>query len=314
MFWPVMGSALRGVNRAKTLCRQRNPLDILPLAPVHGTVAQGYSMRQRRPHPPHTQQPRRTPWRRKGPRPARDAEARPSGTDTAILYGWHTVKAALENPARRIRRLYATANAARRLAEDGVALALEPELVRPDAIARRLGPDAVHNGLLAEADPLPSLELEELEPAGIVLVLDQITDPHNVGAILRTAAAFAVNAVVTTARHSPEATGVLAKSASGALEEVPMVVVQNLARALTALRERGYFLVGLDSAGDTDLRETPLRAPLALVLGAEGKGLRQLTRASCDTLTRLDLPGRIKTLNVSNAAALALYLATERVR
>jgi 23S rRNA (guanosine2251-2'-O)-methyltransferase len=230
----------------------------------------------------------------------------------AILYGWHTVKAALENPARRIRHLYATANAARRLAEDEVALPVQPDVVRPDAIARRLGPDAVHNGLLAEADALPSPELEQIEPAGLVLVLDQITDPHNVGAILRTAAAFGVKAVVITARHSPDATGVLAKSASGALEYVPIVTVQNLARALATLRERGYHLVGLDSTGGRDLRETSLRAPLALVLGAEGKGLRQLTRASCDEVARLELPGRMKTLNVSNAAALALYVASER--
>src|SRR5438105_2089752 len=265
-----------------------------------------------RSHSPQTHEKRRTPWRRKDPRPAR-GEARDLGA-RAILYGWHTVKAALENPARRIRRLYATPNAARRLAEDGVALAVEPELVRPDAIARRLGPDAVHNGLLAEADPLPSPELEELDPVGIVLVLDQITDPHNVGAVLRAAAAFAVNAVVTTARHSPEATGVLAKSASGALEYVPIVIVQNLARALAALRERGYFLVGLDSAGDIDLNEAPLRPPLALVFGAEGKGLRQSTRASCDQLARLDFPGRIKTLNVSNAAALALHIVAKGSR
>ena len=189
-----------------------------------------------------------------------------------ILYGWHTVKAALENPARRIRRLYATENAARRLAEDGVALAVEPELVRPDAIARRLGPDAVHQGLLAEADPLPSPELEELEPAGIVLVLDQITDPHNVGAILRTAAAFAVDAVVTTARHSPEATGVLAKSASGALEYVPIVTVQNLARALAALRERGYLLVGLDSTGDARPRRGRAARAARARAGRRGQG------------------------------------------
>src|SRR5712671_5037313 len=236
----------------------------------------------------------------------------PLADGDVILYGWHTVKAALENPARRIRKLYATENAARRLAEDGITPAVEPEMVRPDAIAHRLGPDAVHNGLLAVADPLPSPELEEIEPAGIVLVLDQITDPHNVGAILRTAAGFAVDAVVTTARHSPEATGVLAKSASGALEYVPIVTVQNLARALATLRERGYFLVGLDSTGDADLGDAALRAPLALVLGAEGKGLRQLTRATCDQVARLDLPGRIKSLNVSNAAALALYVLTKR--
>ncbi len=271
-------------------------------------------MRQRRLHPAEAHRPRRPPWKRKeGPRPGRVDEPKRSDNGAAILYGWHTVKAALENPARRIRRLYATANAARRLAEDGVTPAVEPELVRPDAIARRLGPDAVHNGLLAEADPLPSPELEELDAAGTVLVLDQITDPHNVGAILRTAAAFGVRAVVTTWRHSPEATGVLAKAASGALEYVPIVTVQNLARALAALGERGYLLVGLDSTGTIDLREAALREPLALVLGAEGKGLRQLTRASCEVVARLDLPGRIKALNVSNAAALALYVAMERM-
>jgi 23S rRNA (guanosine2251-2'-O)-methyltransferase len=239
--------------------------------------------------------------------PARDRDA------PVLLYGWHTVKAAMDNPQRRIRRLLATENAARRLAEDGGKLPLEPELVRPNAIAALVGAEAVHNGLYAEADPLPSPGLDEIEPAGVALVLDQITDPHNVGAILRTAAAFAVSAVVTTARHSPEATGVLAKSASGALEYVPMVTVQNLARALAELKERGYLTVGLDSSGDTGLAEAALRAPLALVLGAEGKGLRQLTRATCDVVARLDLPGKIKSLNVSNATALALYVATTRL-
>jgi 23S rRNA (guanosine2251-2'-O)-methyltransferase len=144
-------------------------------------------------------------------------------------------------------------------------------------------------------------------------VLDQITDPHNVGAILRSAAAFAVTAIVLTARHSPEATGVLAKSASGALEYVPLVAVQNLARGLETLRNQGFLLVGLDSAGENNLADLPLWAPLALVLGAEGKGLRQLTRATCDHLARLDLPGRLTSLNVSNAAALSLYIATTRL-
>ena len=171
-----------------------------------------------------------------------------------ILYGWHSVTAALANPARRVRRLLATENALRRLGDEGIALSIEPELVRPDAIAARLTPDAVHQGLLLEADPLPSPEIEELDAdAGVVLVLDQITDPHNVGAILRTAAAFAVAAIVTTARHSPEATGVLAKSASGALEWVPIIAVQNLARGLAALKERGFLVVGLDSEGTDDL-------------------------------------------------------------
>jgi 23S rRNA (guanosine2251-2'-O)-methyltransferase len=227
-----------------------------------------------------------------------------------VLYGWHTVTAALTNPARRIRRLLATENALRRLAEEGIESPVEPELMRPDALAARLTPDAVHQGLILEADPLPSPAIEDLPASGTVLVLDQITDPHNVGAILRTAAAFAVCAAITTARHSPEATGVLAKSASGALEVVPIVLVQNLARALEALKERGFLTVGLDSAAEDDLAATALRLPLALVLGAEGRGLRQLTGRTCDRLARLALPGEIKSLNVSNAAALALYIAS----
>jgi 23S rRNA (guanosine2251-2'-O)-methyltransferase len=261
----------------------------------------------------------RKPWQKsdrnprpRGPRaPARPPRLSPEGP--AILYGWHTVKAALENPARRFLRLLATENAARRLADDGVALPVKPELVRPDLIDARVGPDAVHQGLLAEVDPLRAPTAEELAPEGIVLVLDQITDPHNVGAILRSAAAFAARAIVTTARHSPEATGVLAKAASGALELVPLVTVQNLARGMEALRGRGFLLVGLDSSAETDLADLPLRAPLALVLGAEGKGLRQLTRATCDALARIDLPGEIKSLNVSNAAALALYVASRKL-
>jgi 23S rRNA (guanosine2251-2'-O)-methyltransferase len=248
-----------------------------------------------------------------GPRPGRCDFGAQAADGAVLLYGWHTVRAALANPARRIRKLLATENALRRLTDEGVTLPLEPELVRPDALAARLTPDAVHQGLLAEADPLPSPALEDLAAAGVVVVLDQITDPHNVGAILRTAAAFSVGAIVTTARHSPEATGVLAKSASGALELVPIVAVQNLVRAITALRERGVLVVGLDSAGDHDLAALALRAPVALVLGAEGKGLRQSTRAACDRLARLDLPGAIKSLNVSNAAAVALYIATSAV-
>ena len=146
-----------------------------------------------------------------------------------------------------------------------------------------------------------------------MLVLDQITDPHNVGAILRSAAAFAVKAIVTTARHSPEATGVLAKSASGALELVPLVTVQNLARALNELNDQGFMTVGLDSQGSEDLGAMTLRQPLALVLGAEGKGLRQLTRETCSAVARLDMPGEIKSLNVSNAAVLALYIGASRL-
>src|SRR5581483_5974271 len=232
---------------------------------------------------------------------------------TVILYGWHTVTAALANPNRRIRRLLLTENAARRLAEEKIDTRVTPEIVRPQLIDQRLGPDAVHQGLFAEADPLASPGVDTLPEDGIVLVLDQITDPHNVGAIMRSAAAFAVRAIVTTARHSPEATGVLAKSASGALELVPLVTVQNLARALNEMNERGFLSVGLDSQGNENLAAVALRQPLALVLGAEGKGLRQLTRETCGVVARLDMPGEIKSLNVSNAAVLALYIGASRL-
>jgi 23S rRNA (guanosine2251-2'-O)-methyltransferase len=273
---------------------------------------QAVTMRERRwtPRPPGSAG--RGGTRERGGRPAgRPFRPRPRAADgPALLYGWHTVKAALENPRRRFRRLLATENAARRLADHGVTLPLAPELVRPDAIASRLPPDAVHQGLLAETDPLESPAIEDLPAEGIVLALDQITDPHNVGAILRSAAAFGVKAIVMTARHSPEATGVLAKSASGALEHVPIAEVANLARALEALKARGFLLIGLDSSGTAQLEAIPLVSPLALILGAEGKGLRQLTRTTSHHVARLDLPGAIKDLNVSNAAALALYIAT----
>ena len=246
---------------------------------------------------------RRPPWHGR--------EADPDGP--VILYGWHTVTAALANPQRHIRKLILTENAARRLADENIRTPVTPEIVRPALIDQRLGPDAVHQGLLAEADPLPSPDLDTLAEVGIVLVLDQITDPHNVGAIMRSAAAFAVRAIVTTARHSPEATGVLAKSASGALELVPLVTVQNLARALTEMNDRGFLTVGLDSQGSENLGSVALRQPLALVLGAEGKGLRQLTRETCSVVARLDMPGEIKSLNVSNAAVLALYIGASRL-
>ena len=244
---------------------------------------------------------------------ARRESLRPEGEGPVVMYGWHTVTAALRNPARQLRKLLATDNAARRLSDEGITPSIAPEIVRPSAIAERLLPDAVHQGLYLEADALPSPAIEKLPAQGVVLVLDQITDPHNVGAIFRSAAAFAVTAIVTTERHSPDATGALAKAASGALEHVPFVSVQNLARGLAALKENGFTVVGLDSEGDGDLADLPLRAPVALVLGAEGKGLRQLTRETCDHLARIDVPGAIKSLNVSNAAALALYVASRKL-
>lgn len=234
--------------------------------------------------------------------------------DTDVLYGMHSVKEALANPRRRFRRILATENAVQRLTEDGVALPLTPELVKPEAINKLLTPDAVHQGLYVEAERLPLMPLAKLPRDRIILALDQVTDPHNVGAILRSAAAFAVGGLIVTHRHSPEITGVLAKAASGALEHVPMAGVQNLARALTTLKEEGFSVIGLDSEAPEKMGDLKLKLPLVLVLGAEGRGLRPSTRELCDHLARLELPGAIKSLNVSNAAAISLYAVQQAIR
>ena len=224
------------------------------------------------------------------------------------LYGLHAVAAALANPERRIARVLATRNAASRL-PDGTLEGREVETVEPRALDALVGADAVHQGIVIEADPLPDLTLDALPATDLVLALDQVTDPHNVGAILRSAAAMGAGALVTTARNAPAETAVLAKSASGALEHVPVVRVRNLAGALQEIGQRGYRTVGLDSDGPTDLPDVLGSGPLCLVLGAEGRGLRERTRATVDVLARLDVPGAIRSLNVSNAAAVALYVA-----
>jgi len=252
-------------------------------------------------------------WR-PGGRDAGRSFSRPGTIDCAVIYGWHPVAEAIGNPKRKLRRLLATENSAKRLAETFPQLRIKPEIVRPDEINRLLEPDAVHQGLYLEADPLRSPTLETLSDNGIVLALDQITDPHNVGAIVRTAAAFGVEAIITTARHSPAATGVLAKSASGGLEHAPFLIVKNLADALITLGKRGFMRVGLDSDGEAELNALPLQRPLILVLGAEGKGLRQRTRECCDKIGRLDMPGQIKSLNVSNAAAISLYAVSQALK
>jgi 23S rRNA (guanosine2251-2'-O)-methyltransferase len=230
-----------------------------------------------------------------GPRHRPRRPERPSGgAEFSRLYGYHAVTAALAAPRRKLIRLYATAAAAERSGEE---------------IAERLPRDAVHQGLLLEAEPLAPLDISELPERGFVVALDQVTDPHNVGAIVRTCAAFAVDALLTTERHSPEFSGLLAKAASGGLEHVPVCSVVNLSRALEELGEMGYWRVGLDSDATEVFGAKPLTRPLVLVLGAEDKGLRRLTREKCDVLARLELPGAIKSLNVSNACAIALALA-----
>ncbi|MFV0280175.1 MAG: 23S rRNA (guanosine(2251)-2'-O)-methyltransferase RlmB [Rhodoblastus sp.] len=251
---------------------------------------------------------------RRPPREAAPAFRKP-GVDLVILYGVHAVRESLRAKSRKLLTLYATAGAAERIAADAAAAGLTPQIVEGGDLDRRLGAGAVHQGLMLEARPLPARDISEIENrSGIVLVLDQITDPHNVGAILRTAAAFAVDALVVTERNAPDMSGVLAKTASGGLEHVPVVAVVNLARAMDELGELGYLRVGLDSEGSASLEDVVLRRPLALALGAEGAGLRRLTREKCDVLARLDMPGAIKSLNVSNACAVALGVAAIRLR
>lgn len=226
------------------------------------------------------------------------------------LYGLHTVRAALDNPRRKIKKMLVTRNAAERLAiADLAALPFKAELVEPKDIDKVTGSDAVHQGVLIEAEPLKPKRLDALGDTRLVLVLDQITDPHNVGAILRSAVAFGAGALITTARHSPQESGVLAKSASGALEHIDQIEVKNLADALDKLHEAGFQTIGLDSDGPAELEKSFSGKKIALVLGAEGKGLRQKTRETVTTLARLDMPGAIRSLNVSNAAAVSLYAA-----
>lgn len=239
--------------------------------------------------------------------PSRKAPHGPDQAGVDIIYGAHPVEAVLSNPRRKVKALWGTKNALDRLKERLPALPIVAEVVHPRSLDSRLGSDAVHQGLLVEAVPLPQPRLDEIPRQGLVVMLDQVTDPHNVGAVLRSCAAFAITAVVTTARHSPELSGVLFKAASGATEIVPFVKVTNFARAIEELKSYGFRIVGLEGSAAQTIERAKLKSPLALVMGAEGKGLRHLTRQTCDELVRLDLPGSIKSLNVSNACALALY-------
>ena len=240
----------------------------------------------------------------------RTAPAKATVDATLRLYGLHTVEAALANRARVRHRLYTTENALRRLAERNVEVDVPIETMSPRKLDQMVGRDAVHQGLGLEADPLPPYGVEDLGKARLVLALDQVTDPHNVGAILRSAVALGADAVVTTERHAPEEGAVLAKSASGALDMIRHVRVRNMARFVTDMRGAGFRAIALDSAGPARIEDTQTGAQVVLVLGSEGKGVRQGVREACDALARLDMPGAIASLNVSNAAVLALYIVT----
>jgi len=256
---------------------------------------------------PRTNTHRRRPGSRKG-----HAGAAPG----QWLYGWHAVLAALANPERNCRRLMAAAGAAERLAEMAAALDVPTppvETVDRGDLEAVLPPAAVHQGVVVQADALPLPDFKELIedlseiPESRVVVLDQATDPRNIGAVLRSAAAFGARAVIMQDRHAPDATAALAKAASGALETVPLVRVVNIARALRALKEADFWLIGLDGGGDIPLAGSSPGGRVALVLGAEGGGLRRLTREACDALVRIPIGPAVESLNLSTAAAIALY-------
>lgn len=232
------------------------------------------------------------------------------------LFGIHAVRDALGNPARVRKRLVVTRNAAQRLEEAIAASGMQPEIADPRKFPVPLDPGSVHQGAALEVEPLDWGSLSDLcAPRGdapLVLLLDRVTDPHNVGAILRSAEVFGARAIIAPHRHSAPETGALAKSASGALERQPYVRVPNLARAMGALKEMGYLTIGLDGTADLSLSEA-LKArghqPLALALGAEGPGLRELTMQNCDFLAKIPAAADFASLNVSNAAAVALFAA-----
>jgi 23S rRNA (guanosine2251-2'-O)-methyltransferase len=256
-----------------------------------------------------------TPGAQKRKMAAGDWKAPPLAPDQVLLYGLHTVRAALNNPERTIIKLSATQNALARLElPEGKAHGFPIETVLPQDIDKVLGPEAIHQGVMLETRPLPVRKLSALKESPLLLVLDQVTDPHNVGAIMRSAVAFNAGAVITTQRHSPTESGVLAKSASGALELIPYIQVTNLSDALEELHALGFQTIGLDSEGPERLEDTFAGNRIALVLGSEGKGLRQKTRTTCKALARLDMPGAIKSLNVSNAAAIAMYAARHHLK
>ncbi len=256
----------------------------------------------------------RPPPHRRPPGKGRPPHARAEAP--YALYGLHTVAAALANPRRVKHRLIATRNALARLGEraDAVALPLEAEIVEPRVLDRMVGADAVHQGVVLVADPLDDVSLDDLAEARLIVALDQVTDPHNVGAILRSAVALGAGGLLTTTRHAPTEGGVLAKAASGAVDLLPIAAETNLSRAIAALREHGFTAIGLDSEAEHDLEDVPVGDKVVLVLGAEGKGVRPGVRAGLDAMARLTVPGAIASLNVSNAAAIALYAIGRRLR
>ncbi len=249
----------------------------------------------------------------------KERQKRSSANETVWLFGLHAVRDALVNPARQKLRLVLTKNAADKLGEAIAEAGLEPEIVDPRKFDVPIDEGSVHQGAALEVKPLNWGSLQDIAASGpgapLVVLLDRVTDPHNVGAVLRSAEVFGARAVIAPQRHSAPETGALAKTASGALERQPYLRVVNLADAMEDLKAMGYVLLGLDGEAEVTLGEALAEAgsrPIGLVMGAEGPGLRDKTRDTCDRLVRIPASGEFGSLNVSNAAAVALYATTTR--
>jgi 23S rRNA (guanosine2251-2'-O)-methyltransferase len=266
-------------------------------------IVVSYRRRNDRPGHAHRGLRRRSSPHHPGPR---------SGSDAEWLWGWHAVAAALANPARGpALRLLATPERARELAT----LPCPPEraeILSADAIAAQLPPGAAHQGLALSVPPLAPVKVDDLaQPAqGVLALLDQVTDPQNIGQVFRCAAAFGARGIILQDRHAPGLGGTLAKAAAGAIDVVPHARVTNLSRTLERLDSIGWRTIGLDGGGDEDLEAALDGAPVALVLGSEGEGLRRLVREHCHVLARIPMPGGFESLNVAAAAAVALYAAS----
>jgi 23S rRNA (guanosine2251-2'-O)-methyltransferase len=258
---------------------------------------------------------------KKGKKPTwvveKEREKRGAEPQSVWLFGHHAVGDALRNPNREKLRLILSPNALAKLEDAVKASGMTPEMQDPRKFKAPIDPQSVHQGAALEVRPLNWGSLSErCAPRGeapVVLLLDRVTDPHNVGAILRSAEVFGARAVIAPHRHSAPETGALAKTASGALERQPYLRIQNLATAMKTLKEMGYFVIGLDGLGETNLTDELSKSatmPVALVMGAEGPGLRQLTRETCDIVAKIRFAGEFGSLNVSNAAAIGLFEAS----
>lgn len=249
----------------------------------------------------------------------KERDKRAAAAETVWLFGLHAVRDALENPSREKLRLVLTRNAHDKLADSVAKAGIEPEICDPRKFAAPLDPQSVHQGAALEVKPLrwgsvADVCLSAGEGAPRVVLLDRVTDPHNVGAILRSAEVFGAQAVIAVQRNSAPETGALAKTASGALERQPYLRIRNLADTIVELQNMGFIVLGMDGEADHSIEvalEGKKDRPVALVLGAEGPGLREKTKETCDNLVKIDFAGGFGSLNVSNAAAVALYASLD---